>query len=138
MEFLGLVERVRAGAGIDDKQGEVRCGLVLLGDGAADFSQLFHEVVAGVNAPGGVADQEIGFRLDGALVGVVADGRGVGVGFPRDDLQPEAVAPALELLHGGGAEGVGGGEDHRVAALVQPHAELRRGGGFPGAVHADY
>ncbi len=138
VEFLGLAQGVGAGAGIDDKQGEVRRGLVLLGDGAADFSQLLHEVVAGVDAPGGVADQEIGLGLDGALVRLEADGGGVGIRFPGDDLQPEPVAPALELLDGGGAESVGGGEDHGVVALFQPHPELGGRGGFPGSVHADY
>jgi hypothetical protein len=35
VKFLGLLQRVGAGGGIHDEQGEMRCRLVLLGDGAA-------------------------------------------------------------------------------------------------------
>jgi hypothetical protein len=119
------------------KQREVRCGGVLLGEGAADFPELLHQVVAGVDAAGGVADQEFRAVGDGLLVGVEADRGRVGVGIALTTGRPRRFAPALELLDGGGAEGVGGGEDHRKPALFEPQAELGGGGGFAGAVHAD-
>ena len=79
VEFLGLVERVGAGGGIDDEQREVRRGFILLGEGAADFREFLHQVVAGVDAAGGVADEELGSVGDGFLVGVEANRGGVGV-----------------------------------------------------------
>lgn len=110
VKFLGLVQGIGAGGGIHDEECEVGRAGILFGDGAADFPELLHEVVACVDAAGGVADEETGFFLDGSLVGVEADGGGVGFWFSGDDGDVEAVAPALELLDGGGAESVCGGE----------------------------
>lgn len=59
VKFFRLLERVAASGGIDHEQGEVRGAVVLLGDGAADFSQLFHQVVAGMDAAGCVADEKL-------------------------------------------------------------------------------
>ena len=111
--------------------------LILLGDGATDFAEFFHQIVAGVDAAGGVANEELGLVRDGFLMGVETDGGGIGVGISRDDRDVEALAPALELLDGGGAEGVGGGHDDGAVALFQPQAELGGRGGFSGAVDAD-
>ena len=71
MEFLGLVEGVGTGGGIDDKQREVGRGWVLFGEGAADFAKFFHQVVAGVDASGGVADEKITAAGDGLLMGMI-------------------------------------------------------------------
>ena len=137
VKFPGVVERVRAGGGIDYKEGEIRCLFILLGDGAADFSELLHEIVAGVDAACGIADEEIGVLRDGLLVCVEADGGGIGVRLSGDDGDVEAVAPALELLYGGGAEGICGGEHDGVSAVFQPQAECCGGGGVPGTIDAD-
>lgn len=137
MKFFGLVERVGAGGGIDDEKREVWCVGILLGDGAADFSKLFHEVVAGVDAAGGVTDEKIGLFFDGTFVGIEADGRWVGLCLSGDDGDVEAVTPALELLDGGGAECIGGGEEYGVALVFQPHAKLGGRGGFTSAIDTD-
>lgn len=137
VEFLGLLEGVVAGGGVDDEEGEVGGGFVVFGDGTADFSEFLHEVVPGVDAAGGVADEELGPVCDGFLVSGEADGGGVGVGVAFDDGEAEAISPALELFDGGGAEGVCCGEDDGVAAAFEPVAEFGGGSGFSGAVDAD-
>src|SRR5690606_37866536 len=76
VKFLGLLEGVAAGGGIDDEQREVRRGGVLLGERAADFPQLLHQVVAGVDAAGGIADEEFRAGGDGFLMSVETDGGG--------------------------------------------------------------
>ena len=126
MEFFRLLERVAAGGGIDHEQGEVRGAVVLLGDGAADFSQLFHQVVAGVDAASGVADEKLRAVGDRLLMRVKADRRGIGIRVAGDHWDAESIAPALELLDGGGAKGIGSGEQHRVSARLQPACELGR------------
>ena len=126
MEFFRLLERVAAGGGIDHEQGEVRGAVVLLGDGAADFSQLFHQVVACVDATGGVADEKLRAVGDRLLMRVKADRRGIGIRVAGDHWDAESIAPALELLDGGSAKGIGGGEQHRVSARLQPACELGR------------
>ena len=68
LEFASLVEGVASGGGIDDDEGFVRCSFVLLADGAFDLGELVHQVVAGVETPGGVAEEEIVVLVDGALV----------------------------------------------------------------------
>lgn len=42
VEFLSLIEGVGASGGIDDEKCEVRCAGILLGDGAAYFSEFLH------------------------------------------------------------------------------------------------
>jgi len=115
----------------------VRCAGVLFGDGAADFPEFFHEIMAGVDAACGIADEKLGAIGEGFLMGVEADGGGICVGISFDDWDLQSLAPALELLDGGGAEGIGGGEDDRVAALGEPECELGGGGGFASAIDAD-
>ena len=83
----------------------MRCAVILLGDGAADFPQLFHQVVAGVDAAGGVADEKLSGVGDGLLMGVKTHRRGVGIRVAGDHRDAESIAPALELLYGSGAIG---------------------------------
>ena len=90
-----------------------------------------------MDASGRIADEEIRVLLDGFFVGVETDGGRIGIWFPGDDGDVEAVAPALELLDGGSPEGVGGGEHDGVAAVFQPQAELCGGGRLAGAIHTD-
>ena len=106
----------------------------MFGDGPADFSEFFHEVVLRMNAPGGVTDEEVDIFFDGLFVCFEADGGGIGVWCAGDDGDFEAGAPALELIYGCGAEGIGCGEADRVAAIFEPKAEFCGGCGFSGAV----
>ncbi|MEN9535040.1 MAG: hypothetical protein RIR37_313 [Verrucomicrobiota bacterium] len=112
VKFLCLLEGVASGGGIDDEQRKVWGAFVLLGYGAADFSQLLHQVVAGVDASGRIADEKLGAVGDGFLMRVEADRRGIGIRIAGDHRNIESIAPALELLDRGGAKGVGCGEQH--------------------------
>lgn len=111
--------------------------LILLGEGAADFPEFFHEIVSSVDAASGVADEELCLLGDGLLVGMEADRGGICVRISGDHGQIQACAPSLKLLDGGSAEGVRSGEEDGVISSGEPQAELGGGGSFPGAVHAD-
>ena len=137
MKFLGLLECVGSGGGIDDEKREVWRGFVLFGERAADFPEFLHQIVAGVDAAGGVADEELGLVGNRLLVRVETHRGGIGIRVAADDGNAEAVAPALELLDGGGAEGVGGREADREAAVLEPEAEFCGGGGFSCTIDAD-
>ena len=81
------------------------------------FVELGHQVVLGVQAPGGVDDHDVGALLAPAADRLERDRAGVALGRARDDLAAGAPRPLLELLDGGGAERVGGAE-HDAQALV--------------------
>lgn len=136
VEFFGLDDGVCACGGVHDEPFFVRGSGVQFGEGAADFAELLHEIVAGVKAAGGVADEEIGFVAESALHGLVADGGGVGAVWAEVDGDFEPGSPEAELLDGGGAEGVGGGEEDGVFAGLEKGGEFGGGGGFACAVDA--
>ena len=89
----------------------MRCAGNLTGGDAADFDELVHEVFLGVEAPGGIDEDEVapprarggdGIKNDGAGVGAfLSDERGMAAG---------AFGPDFDLLGGGGAKGVGSGK----------------------------
>jgi hypothetical protein len=54
-----------------------------------------------------------------------------------DDVGTDDLAPRLELLDGGGAEGIAGSYDYFLAVLAVGLGELGDAGGLAGAVHAD-
>ena len=137
VEFLRLRKGVGAGAGIDDEDGLVGGGVVLLGKGAADFAQFFHQVVTGVEATGGVADEVFGVLGDGGFMGLVTNGSGVGLMVAGGDGEVEALGPGLQLFNGGGAEGIGGRDAHGVTVDAEKVTEFGGGSGFSGAVDAD-
>ena len=58
--------------------------------------------------------------------------------LPRDDRRADPVAPDLQLLDRGGAEGVAGGEENAIILLLQPVAELADRGRLARAVDADH
>lgn len=90
-----------------------------------------------MQAARGVAEDELDVALVGSVVGIVADGSGVGIVLALHDLAAEALGPDAELLDGGGAEGISRGEEDAVALLLEEAGELGRGGGFAGAIDAD-
>ncbi len=104
------LQAVLAGGGVHDEQRLVgRAGDQLLG-GAAHLVELLHQVGLGVEAAGGVDDEDLGAARLGGGAGVVERGGGVAALLGLDDLDAGACGPDFELLDGGGAEGVGGAE----------------------------
>ena len=74
----------------------------------------------------------------GRLLDAVVDDAGrVAAFLAGDDRRLDPVAPDLELLDRGGAEGVAGGQQHAIILLLQQMAELADGGGLARAVDAD-
>ncbi len=59
-EFAGLIEAVLAGGGVEDEQHVVRRAGNYFGGGAFHFVQLGHQIGFGVQAAGGVHDDDIG------------------------------------------------------------------------------
>ena len=83
--------------------------------GADHLVELFHEVGLGVEATGGVDDEDGGGAGFGGGEGVEECGGRVAALFGLDDVDAGALGPDFELLDGGGAEGVGGAEEDCVA-----------------------
>ena len=100
--------RVLAGAGVEHQQHFVRRVGVELADHPANLLQLFHQVVFGVQTTGGVGDQHVDATGLGGLHGVEDHRSRVGAGVLGDHRDLVALAPDLQLLDGGGAEGVTG------------------------------
>jgi hypothetical protein len=101
--------------------------MVSLND-AVHLLELFHEVGLRVEAAGGIDDDDVGAGGFGGGEGIEDDGPGVGAGLMGDDADADALAPDLELIGGGGAEGVGGAEDDGGSGALE--RALR--GGFRG------
>ena len=87
--------------------------------------------------PGGVDEQVIRLARLGGGDGVVRHGGGIGAVGAGDDFDLEPLAPELDLLDGGGAEGVARGEQHGLAPAPGQVGQLGGGGGLAGAVDAD-
>ena len=135
-EDLGLADRVLAVGGVDDQQDFVgRTGDQPL-DHVADLFQLAHQVRLGMQAPGGVDDQDVDVAGQGALAGVVGHAGRVGPGRPLDDLAAGAVGPDRELVGGGGAERVASGQEDRVALIFEILRQLGDRGRLARAVDA--
>ena len=137
-EEAGLLQAVLAGGGVDDEQRLVgRAGDEALG-GAAHLVELLHQVGLGVEAAGGVDEEDAGGAGLGGGEGVEERGGGVAALAGLDEVDAGALGPDFELLDGGGAEGVGGAEQDGLAFAAVERGELAAGGGLAGAVDADH
>ena len=73
VKFSSLIQSVTPGSRINNKQGMVRSTFILLAKDTTNFSQLFHQVVTGVEAACSVADQYLSAIAYSLLVSRVAD-----------------------------------------------------------------
>ena len=73
MKFFRLLQSIGSRGSIDDKQSEMRCGFIVFGDDAANFRQLFHQIVPRVQSACGIANQEVCLLRNGFLVRGEAD-----------------------------------------------------------------
>ena len=94
-EEAGLLEAVLSGGGVHDEEGLVGCAGDLFFGGAAHFTELFHEVGLGVEAAGGVDDEDLGGAGAGGGAGVVEGGGGVAALAGFDDGGVGAGGPDL-------------------------------------------
>ena len=90
-----------------------------------------------MEAPGGVDEHELGAAPLGLLDHLVAHARGVGAALARHHVDARALAPDLELLDGGRAEGVGAADEAARAGLTGAPGELAHRGRLAGPVDAD-
>src|SRR5262249_22883033 len=86
---------------------------------------------------GGVDDQHVDRARRGGLDRVEDDRGWIGARRLADDLDADALAPALELLDGRGAECVGRGEQDALARPLERRGQLRGGRRLAGAVHPE-
>ena len=102
-EEASLGEAVLAGGRVHDEQRLVgRAGDEPF-SGAAHLVELFHEVGLGVEAAGGVDEENACGAGFGGGAGVVERGGGIAALAGLDDLDAGALGPDLKLLDGGGA-----------------------------------
>ena len=84
-EEAGLLQAVLAGGGIHDEQRLMRCAGDQFFGGATHLVELLHQVGLGVEAAGGIDDEDVGSaRLSGGA-GVVERGGGIATLFGLDD-----------------------------------------------------
>ncbi len=96
---------------------------------------LFHQVQLGGQAPGRVGEHDVDAARARGLDGVENHCRGVALFLAYHD-DVVALAPDLQLLACGGAEGVARRQQHRQALRLIEFGEFADGGGLACAVHA--
>ena len=137
-EDLHLAHGVLAHGGVEHQQHRMgRASIDLLHD-AHDLLQFRHQLLAVLQAPGGVHHQHIhaiGLRLGDRVEGEARRIRALRSG---DDLRADALAPDLQLLDRGGAEGVARRQHHALSFSCELPGELADCGGLARAVHAHH
>src|SRR5271165_3113671 len=136
-EFAGLRQAVLPGGGVQHQQHLVRSAGNYLRGSAFHFFQFGHQVGFGMQAAGGVHDDDVSVAGLGGGYRVIDNRSRVRAKFLLDHLDAVARSPNLQLLDGRGAKGVGGAKDHAAAFLFQAIGELADAGGFARAVDAD-
>jgi len=84
-----------------------------------------------VQPTGGVDQQQVGAFGPGLGEGIVASPAASAPLSRGDHARARALAPDLQLLDGGGAEGVAGGEDDLLALVAVELGELADGRVLP-------
>ena len=119
-EHLDLGKGVLAGGRIEHEQDIVRRFGVEAAEDAADLGQFLHQMGLVLEAPGGVDDEHVDALRGRLLDPVEDDSGGIAAFLAGDDRRADALAPDLQLLDRGGAEGVAGGEQHAVILFLEP------------------
>src|SRR5690606_27669688 len=85
-----------------------------------------------------VGDQHVDATRLGGLHRIEDHRGGIGAGVLGDHRDVVALAPYLQLLHGGGPESVAGGEHDLLAFELQLLGQLADGGGLTNAIDANH
>ncbi|MNH13634.1 hypothetical protein D3C79_732120 [compost metagenome] len=91
-----------------------------------------------MQAAGSVGDQHVDATGLGGLHGIEDDRSRVGPRVLGDHRNLVTLAPHLQLLDRGGAEGITGSQHDLLAFQLQLFRQLANGGGLAGAVHANH
>ena len=135
-ELLGLDESVLAGSGVHYQQHFMGCLRVVLLQDLHDLLQLLHQVELGMQATGGIHDQDVGASCLRRLHGIVNDRSRIGAVLVAYHRNADSLAPGLDLLRGGGAEGIARGQHHSVLLSLQLIGKLGDTGSLANAVDA--
>ena len=95
VEFLGLRDGVLADGAVEHQQHFMRRAGIQPREHALDLLEFVHEMRLGVQAPGGVGDQDIDVARARGLQAVEDDGGGFRAGLLRDDGHLVALGPDL-------------------------------------------
>ena len=126
---------VLPGGGVEDEQHLVDRPVLL--HHPLDLAELVHEPGLGVQPAGGVDEDRVHApRPCRCLTASKATLAGSPPSGPRTVAAPTRVAPGLQLVGGGGAEGVGGAEQDAAPVGDEDPGELAAGRGLAGAVDA--
>ena len=104
---------------------------------AHHFPQFFHQVLFGVQPPGGVGDQHVHVARTRRFDGIEQHGRRIRAGRMFNHVAAGALPPDFQLLDGGGAEGVSGDQQHVFALRLEFARQFADCRGFARAVDAD-
>ena len=137
VELLCLCKAVLAGGRVDhEDHGHGQVLPRALAGHADDLLQLTHELGRGVQAAGGVDKGETGALALRRVEHVVADASRVAAALPGHDAHARALAPDLQLLDGGRAEGVGAADQAGHACFLGGPGDLAHRGRLARAVDA--
>src|SRR5690606_2935221 len=129
-ENFDLIEGVLPGGGVEGEERRMRRAGIDLLDDADDLFELAHQLVAVLQAPRRVDDEEVAARGSGLGHRVEGEARGVRTRGAGDDGSAGALPPDLELFDGRGAEGVAGRQHHRLAGGAVEARKLADGRGL--------
>ena len=104
---------------------------------ALHFFDFFHQVQLGGQASGGVGQYDVDAAGFCGFHGIETHGGGVAGGLGNHG-NVVALAPLLQLLARGGAEGVARGQQHAFALGLEVFGQFADGGGFACAVHTGH
>ena len=137
-ELFSLVDGILSGARIQHQQYLVGCVRDQLLHYPGDFGEFVHQVATGVQAPGGIGDQDVGAAGLCRLDRVIHHRGRIGTGVLGHHGNVVALAPYLQLLYGGGPEGIASGQHHALAFGFEAAGQFADGGGLADPVHADH
>ena len=135
IEFACLLQAVLARRGIDDENG-LHVHVCTFARDVDNLLQLAHELIGRMQAPRGIDEHEVASQLLGAFYDVIAHACRVASTLALHDLDTAALAPDVELLDGGGAEGVARAYEHLAAAKRSLIGKLADRRGLARAVDA--
>ncbi|GBE12838.1 hypothetical protein BMS3Abin13_01130 [bacterium BMS3Abin13] len=109
-----------------------------LADHPLDLFQLLHEIHLGVQATGGVDDNDIK-GVGGSIFDTVKNDRGrIDAGLPGHHLHPGPFSPDPELIDSRGPEGIAGHQQDRMTGTGKLGGNLADGRRLAHPVDADH
>src|SRR5690606_35951695 len=131
----GLSETVLPHGGVENQKNVVDRRLLL--DHTLDLAELVHQTGLGVQAAGGVDQNDVDALLDATSNGVEGNSSGIAAFLSANNLSADALGPRLQLIGRSSTERVSGTKKHPSPVSDQYAGQLARRGGLAGSVHTD-